>query len=56
MIKIVKPLLIFVLFFLLEACSTLSGLKFWENDEDEMEAPAELIEISKSVSLDSEWN
>ena len=56
MIKIVKPLLIFVLFFLLEACSTLSGLKFWENDEDKMEAPAELIEISKSVSLDSEWN
>tara|TARA_B110001454_G_scaffold58707_2_gene57485 strand:- start:553 stop:1716 length:1164 start_codon:yes stop_codon:yes gene_type:complete len=56
MIKIVKPLLIFVLFFFLEACSTLSGLKFWENDEDEMEAPAELIEISKSVSLDSEWN
>ena len=56
MIKIVKPLLIFVLFFLLEACSTLSGLKFWENDEDEIEAPAELIEISKSVSLDSEWN
>ena len=56
MIKIVKPLLIFVLFFLLEACSTLSGLKFWENDEDEIEAPAELIEIFKSVSLDSEWN
>jgi outer membrane protein assembly factor BamB len=56
MIKIVKPLLIFVLFFLLEACSTLSGLKFWENDEDKIEAPAELIEISKSVSLDSEWN
>ena len=56
MIKIVKPLLIFVLFFLLEACSTLSGLKFWENDEDKIEAPAELIEISKSVSIDSEWN
>lgn len=56
MIKTVKPLLIFVLFFLLEACSTLSGLKFWENDEDKIEAPAELIEISKSVSIDSEWN
>ena len=56
MIKIVKPLLIFVLFFLLEACSTLRGLKFWENDEDKIEAPAALIEISKSVSIDSEWN
>ncbi len=40
----------------LGACSTLSGLKFWGDDEEENEVPAELIRITESVSLDAKWN
>lgn len=56
MVRILKPLLIFTLFLSLGACSTLSGLKFWGDDEDGTEAPAALNDIKETVYLNSEWN
>ena len=44
MVRILKPLLIITLFLSLGACSTLSGLKFW-GDDDETQAPAALNDI-----------
>ena len=55
MVRILKPLLIFTLFLSLGACSTLSGLKFW-GDDDETQAPAALNDIKEIVNLNSEWN
>ena len=54
--KITRILYVSVLFLSLDACSSLSGLKFWGDDEEENEVPAELIRITESVSLDAEWN
>jgi len=54
--KITRILYVSVLFLSLHACSSLSGLKFWGDDEEENEVPAELIRITESVSLDAEWN
>ena len=56
MIRILRPLCIFTLSLSFGACSTFSGLKFWSDDEDEIESPAEIISITERVSLDSEWN
>ncbi len=54
--RLIKLLLIFTLYLSLGACSTLSGLKFWGDEDEEEEGPAELIRITESVNLDSEWN
>ena len=56
MIRILRILFIFTLSLSLGACSTMSSLKFWGDEEDEEEGPAELISITESVNLDSEWN
>lgn len=56
MIRILRILFIFTLSLSLGACSTMSGLKFWGDEEDEEEGPAELITITESINLDSEWN
>ena len=51
----IRILLIFTLSLSLGACSTLNGLKFWE-DEIEVEGPVELAVIIETVALASEWN
>ena len=53
--RLIRLLLIFTLYLSLGACPSLSGLKFWGDDEEE-NGPAELIRITESVNLDSEWN
>ena len=51
----IRIFFIFILSLSLGACSTLNGLKFWD-DEIELEGPAELALIIETVALDSEWN
>ena len=54
--RFIRFLFICTLYLSLGACSTLSGLKFWGDDDEEEEGPAELITITESVNLNSQWN
>ena len=49
---------VFVLFsvLVLSSCSSLSWLKFWGDDEEEEEGPAELYSILENRTLDREWS
>ena len=39
----------------LSSCSSLSWLKFWGDDEDEIELPAVLEEITQKMTINSLW-
>lgn len=53
--RITKLFTIFLLLVTLSSCSSLSWLKFWGDDEDEIELPAILDEITKKVIINSLW-
>ena len=46
---------VFFLSLILIGCTSLSWLKFWGDDEDEIELPAILDEITKKVIINSLW-
>jgi len=43
------------LIFVLTGCSSLSSLKFWGSDEEEIEKPSELYEIESTTSIEIKW-
>ena len=47
--------LIIISLLFISSCSSLSGLKFWGNEE-ETEQPTELISINQTVEIQTEWN
>ena len=54
--KTLKLFTIFLSLIILSGCSSLSGLKFWGDDEEEIELPAVLEEITQKVSISSLWD
>ena len=40
---------------ILSGCSSLSSLKFWGSDKEEVDTPAELYEIEKTTNIDIKW-
>ena len=53
--KTLKLFTIFLSLIILSGCSSLSWLKFWGDDEEEIELPAVLEEITQKVSINSLW-
>ena len=53
--KTLKLFTIFLSLVILSGCSSLSWLKFWGDDEEEIELPAVLQEITQKVSINSLW-
>ena len=51
--KIISILVICISFF---GCSALSGLKFWGDDEEEIELPVELEEINQKAEINLLWS
>jgi|TARA_B100001167_G_scaffold189868_1_gene155401 outer membrane protein assembly factor BamB len=54
--KTLKLFTIFLSLIILSGCSSLSGLKFWGDDEEEIELPAVLEEITQKISISSLWD
>ena len=54
--KTLKFFTIFLSLIILSGCSSLSGLKFWGDDEEEIELPAVLEEITQKISISSLWD
>ena len=54
--KTLKLFTIFLSLIILSGWSSLSWLKFWGDDEEEIELPAVLEEITQKVSISSLWD
>ena len=54
--KTLKLFTIFLSLIILSGCSSLSGLKFWGDDEEEIELPAVLEEITQKISINNLWD
>ena len=54
--KGIKLFAIFLSLLILSGCSSLSWLKFWGDDEEEIELPAVLEEITSTVHLNNLWD
>jgi len=51
-----KLLLLYLsLILLLTGCSSLSSLKFWGSEDEEIEKPAELFDIEQKISVEVNW-
>ena len=51
-----KVLSIFTLLIFFSACSSLSSLKFWGNDEADMDEPKALNKVSTTQNINIRWN
>ena len=51
-----KPYLVLVFLLILSGCSSLGSLKFWGDDEEAEEIPAELYSISENRFLERVWS
>ena len=56
MFKTVRLFTILLSLVILSGCSSLSWLKFWGDDEEEIELPAVLEEITQKVTISSLWD
>ena len=54
--KTLKLFTIFLSLMILSGCSSLSWLKFWGDDEEEIELPAVLEEITQKINIRSLWD
>lgn len=54
--RLFKLISIFIICTSFFGCSTLSGLKFWGDDEEEVELPAELEEIAEKAEIKLLWS
>ena len=53
---IIKIFSIFILFTFLSACSSMSSMKFWGNDEINLDEPKALSNVSFSQNINIKWN
>jgi outer membrane protein assembly factor BamB len=47
---------IFSIFIFITSCSSLSSLRFWENNEIDPDKPRSLLSVSSSKNISSHWN
>ena len=52
----IKIFSIFILFTFLSACSSMSSMKFWGNDEINLDEPKALSNVSFSQNINIKWN
>ena len=50
-----NTIFIFFLLIFLSSCSSMSSLKFWESNDDNVDAPKELIKITNNFLINEDW-
>ena len=50
-----KPYFVLVFLLILSSCSSLGSLKFWGDDDEDEEIPAELYSISENRFVERVW-
>ena len=50
-----NTIFVFFLLIFLSSCSSMSSLKFWESNDDNVDAPKELIKITNNFLINEDW-